>query len=78
MDRGGEEEAEEGKGIKMVKKIQVCRNCRRFTTETFCNVCKSTNLSTSWKGVVVILNTESEIAKTLKVEEPGRYALYVG
>ncbi len=62
----------------MVKRMQVCRNCRRFTTEQVCPVCKSTNLSNSWKGLVIVVNTESEIAKILKVNEPGRYALYVG
>ncbi len=62
----------------MAKRLQVCRNCRRFTTEKACPVCKSTNLSTSWKGLVVILNPESEIAKILNINEEGKYALYVG
>jgi DNA-directed RNA polymerase subunit E" len=62
----------------MVKKMQVCRNCRRFTTEKVCSVCKSTNLSTSWKGLVVIVDANSEIAKTLGISEAGRYAIYVG
>jgi len=62
----------------MVKKTQVCRNCRRFTTENVCPSCKSTNLSASWKGLVVIVDVNSEIAKSLNVSEPGRYALYVG
>lgn len=62
----------------MVKKIQVCRNCRRFTTEAICPVCKSTNLSTSWKGLVIILDVNSEVAKTLNINEQGKYALYVG
>lgn len=62
----------------MVKRMMVCRNCRRFTNEQVCPTCKSTNLSTSWKGLVVILNPESEIAKILKIDEAGRYALYVG
>ncbi|MDI6798384.1 MAG: transcription elongation factor subunit Spt4 [Candidatus Aenigmarchaeota archaeon] len=62
----------------MARRTQVCRNCRRFTTEQACPVCKSTNLSTSWKGLVVIVSIESEVAKMLKVNEPGRYALYVG
>ncbi|MEM5766322.1 MAG: transcription elongation factor subunit Spt4 [Candidatus Aenigmatarchaeota archaeon] len=62
----------------MAKRMQVCRNCRRFTTEKACPVCKSTNLSTSWKGMVIILNTNGEIAKALKISEPGKYALYVG
>jgi len=62
----------------MGKRIQVCRNCRRFTTKQVCPVCKSTNLSTSWKGLVVIIDPEGEIAKILGIKEPGRYALYVG
>lgn len=62
----------------MAKKKQVCRNCRRFATEKACPVCKSTNLSPSWKGLVVIIDTNSEIAKMLNISEPGNYALYVG
>jgi len=62
----------------MAKRTQACRNCRRFTTEKACPVCKSTNLSTSWKGIVVVLNADSEIAKLLEIKEPGKYALYVG
>lgn len=61
----------------MARRKQVCKNCKRFTTGKVCPICKSTNLSTSWKGVVSIVNTESEIAKVLKIEEPGKYALYV-
>jgi len=62
----------------MARKPQVCRNCRRFTTEAVCQVCKSSNLSTSWKGLVIINDVNSELAKALNVPEPGRYALYVG
>jgi RNA polymerase subunit RPABC4/transcription elongation factor Spt4 len=62
----------------MAKKAQVCRNCRRFTTEAVCHVCKSSNLSTSWKGLVVINDANCELARALNVAESGRYALYVG
>jgi RNA polymerase subunit RPABC4/transcription elongation factor Spt4 len=62
----------------MARRMQVCRNCRRFTTEKASSICKSTNLSTSWKGVVVVINPESESAKMLDIKEPGKYALYVG
>lgn len=62
----------------MAKKVRVCRNCKRFTTETTCPVCKSTNLSSSWKGLVVVLDANSEVAKILNIAEPGKYALYVG
>jgi RNA polymerase subunit RPABC4/transcription elongation factor Spt4 len=62
----------------MVKRIYVCRNCRRFTSGKACEFCKSTNLSTSWKGLAVILNPQSELSKFLNFTEKGRYALYVG
>ncbi len=62
----------------MAKKTHVCRNCKRFTTEKVCPTCKSTNLSASWKGLVVIMDANSEVAKFINVSEPGRYALYVG
>lgn len=62
----------------MARKTQVCRNCRRFTSDKVCPVCKSTNLSTSWKGLVVILDANSEMAKVLNISELGRYAIYVG
>ncbi len=62
----------------MAKRVQACRNCRKFTTEKVCPSCQSTNLTNIWKGVVIILNTESEIAKALEIEQPGKYALYVG
>jgi RNA polymerase subunit RPABC4/transcription elongation factor Spt4 len=62
----------------MAKRIQVCRNCRRFTTEKVCPSCKSTNLSTSWKGMVIILDVNSEVARALNISEAGKYALYVG
>lgn len=62
----------------MAKKTMICRNCRRFTTEKVCPVCKSTNLSSSWKGAVVILDPNSEVARAMSISEPGKYALYVG
>lgn len=63
----------------MVKRRYVCRSCRRFTTKKECPVCGSTDLSASWKGLVIINNPQdSEIAKGLGIEAPGKYALFVG
>jgi len=63
----------------MVKREYVCRNCRRFTTEKECPICKSRDLSASWKGVVIIIDPqECEIAQTLNIDAPGKYALFVG
>jgi len=63
----------------MAKRQYVCRNCKMFTTEKECPNCKSRNLSASWKGLAIINNPEgSEIAKTLEIDKPGKYALFVG
>ncbi len=63
----------------MVRREYVCRECRRFTMEKKCPVDGSTNLSASWKGLVIINDpTDSEIAKLLGVTVPGKYALFVG
>jgi DNA-directed RNA polymerase subunit E" len=61
-----------------MKRLQACRKCKRLTKEKVCPYCNSTDLTSSWKGSLVVLDLESEIAKTLGIKEKGRYALYVG
>jgi DNA-directed RNA polymerase subunit E" len=61
-----------------MKRLQACRKCKRLTKEKVCPYCNSTDLTPSWKGSLVILDLESEIAKMLGIKEKGRYALYVG
>ncbi|MCD6226854.1 MAG: hypothetical protein J7J93_03655 [Candidatus Aenigmarchaeota archaeon] len=62
----------------MTKRQYVCRECKMFTTEKRCPNCGSTNLSASWKGLVIINKVEdSEIAKELGIDTPGKYALFV-
>ena len=49
-----------------------------LTTESMCPNCKSTNLSSSWSGLVIIIDPEgSHIAQRLNITKPGRYALKV-
>ena len=63
----------------MGKRQYVCRECKRFTLEKQCPICKSTNLSASWKGLIVINDpADSEIAQLLGITVPGKYALFVG
>ena len=63
----------------MPKILQACRNCRTLTYEKICPKCKSTNLTTSWKGLAIIIKPEtSEIAKALDIYEEGEYAIFVG
>lgn len=42
-----------------------------------CPVCKTTDLSKSWKGVLIVLDSESTIAKEAGITTPGRYAVRV-
>ena len=58
--------------------LRACRNCHLIITANTCPECKSTNVSDDWTGVVVIIDPEkSQIAKTLDIKKPGRYALRV-
>ena len=66
-------------------RAKACRDCHFLTPETQCPNCKSTNLSTSYTGVVVILPGRSHddprktsyIAERLNIDKPGKYALKV-
>lgn len=41
-----------------------------------CPVCKDSELTTNWKGFVIIFDPEnSEIANRLDISLPGKYAL---
>ena len=58
---------------------RACTNCRRLVKEgSECPVCKSKELTSSWRGMVVIYDPDnSEIAKEIGIEAPGRYAIRV-
>ncbi|NPA05042.1 MAG: DNA-directed RNA polymerase, subunit E'' [Crenarchaeota archaeon] len=45
---------------------------------TRCPNCGSTDLTEDWKGVIIVIDPESStLAKKLKIERPGRYAVLV-
>ncbi len=55
-----------------------CKKCKRITTKKKCPTCGSQELSMHWRGVLIIVDPEkSEIAKEMKIEIPGKYALKV-
>ncbi len=54
-----------------------CRRCKAITTGKVCPVCKSTDLSVDWYGMVMVFNTESQIARLLNITQKGKYALRV-
>ncbi len=57
---------------------KACRNCRFISNGPVCPNCKSTSLSDDWSGLVVIFDpSDSEVAKRMAIQVPGRYALRV-
>jgi DNA-directed RNA polymerase subunit E" len=56
---------------------KACKNCKRIVEKNVCPVCKTSDMTSSFKGVVVIFDTESELAKKLGITAPGKYALRV-
>ena len=57
---------------------QVCRECHRIISGQTCPICSSSNLSSDWSGMVIIIDPErSEIAKKIDVKVADKYALKV-
>jgi DNA-directed RNA polymerase subunit E" len=58
--------------------LKACRNCKMVSNGPICPNCKSSNLSTDWEGLLIIVDIEnSEIAKKMNIKIPGKYALRV-
>lgn len=59
-------------------KERACKNCHLITYKEFCPKCKTHSLSEDFSGAVVILDPkDSQIAKRLNFDIPGKYALRV-
>jgi len=57
---------------------RACRNCKSVTDENVCPVCKGTEFSDDYSGILVVLDPENSIlAKKLEAKEPGTYALKI-
>jgi len=56
---------------------KACKTCRRLVKGNLCPICKSSAVTTSWKGVIVVFNADSEIAKEAAITAPGKYAVRV-
>ena len=55
-----------------------CRKCKHVTTGKVCPICRSSDLTPDWDGVVLVVNPiDSIVAKTLGITEKGKYALKV-
>jgi DNA-directed RNA polymerase subunit E" len=56
---------------------KVCRSCRLIVTGDTCPLCGKKEFTTSWAGLVEIIDVDSDIAKAMEIEVPGKYALRV-
>jgi DNA-directed RNA polymerase subunit E" len=60
----------------MAAKKKACKSCKMLVSGNECPVCKSADLSTSWKGRMVVIDpNKSEIAKKVGVKGAGDYAI---
>lgn len=56
---------------------KVCIRCKRFVDGNLCPACKDSKMTRNWQGSAVIIDPDSEIAKTLEISAPGKYAVSV-
>lgn len=55
-----------------------CKKCHRVLSKKNCPNCQNVDASKNWKGLAVILDpSKSQIAKKLKIESVGMFALRV-
>lgn len=55
-----------------------CRKCKCVFVGKVCPLCKSSDLTPDWTGVVIVADPQnSSIAKTLGIKEKGKFALRI-
>jgi DNA-directed RNA polymerase subunit E" len=55
-----------------------CRKCKYVFVGKVCPLCKSSDLTPDWTGVVLVADPErSSIAKTLGITAKGKYAIKI-
>lgn len=62
------------------KPLKACRKCKALVEREaeVCPICGSRDFTEDWEGMIVIIDPEkSDIAKLLKIEKPGRYAIKI-
>jgi len=58
--------------------VRACKLCRRLIKGNVCPACKGSDLTKSWKGMIVVFDAEhSELAKAAGISAPGKFALKV-
>jgi DNA-directed RNA polymerase subunit E" len=57
---------------------RACRNCKIIIEENVCPICKGTDLSDDYSGLLIVVDPEgSQMAQKMDIKEEGRYALKI-
>jgi DNA-directed RNA polymerase subunit E" len=58
--------------------VRACRSCKNISDENICPVCKGTEFSDDYSGLLIVLDPENSIlAEKLDTTEEGQYALKI-
>ena len=58
--------------------MRACRFCKNISEESVCPVCKNSEFSDDYSGLLVVLDAENSIlAEKLDTTESGNYALKI-
>jgi len=57
---------------------RACRTCKIITEDNVCPICRSTDLSDDFSGLLIVLDPEgSQLAGKMGIEREGKYALRI-
>jgi DNA-directed RNA polymerase subunit E" len=57
---------------------RACRNCKIIIEENVCPICKGTDLSDDYSGLLIVVDPEgSQMAQKMEIKKEGRYALKI-
>lgn len=57
---------------------RACKVCKIITEDPSCPICKGTDLSDDYSGLLVVVDPEdSQLAQKMGIKEAGRYALKI-
>jgi transcription elongation factor SPT4 len=58
--------------------MRACRTCKNISEESICPVCKGTEFSDDYSGLLIVLKPENSLlAEKLDTSESGVYALKI-
>ncbi|MEO2154880.1 MAG: transcription elongation factor subunit Spt4 [Nanoarchaeota archaeon] len=60
-----------------VNKFKACTNCRFLTDGDKCPLCGSTDLTINWQDAILVVDSNSKMAKLAKIDKEGIFAVFI-